>query len=93
MRVTNPSQMDDLVRMVAVAIGAEVGGPAPQAVEDLQSMRRVLNQPDVTVKTMANFFGMLRVQAQAAGAHGTDKAILAAAKWFYDNVEKRVRAA
>jgi hypothetical protein len=93
MRVTNPSQMDELVRMVAAAIGAEVGGPAPQAVEDLQAMRRVLNQPDVTVKTMANIFGMLRDQAQVAGAQGTDKAILAAAKWFYDNVEKRVRAA
>ena len=93
MQVTNPSQMDDLVRMVAAAIKAEAGRPAPQAVEDLQAMRRVLSQPDVTVKTMANFFGMLRVQAQAAGAQGTDKAILAAAKWFYDNVEKRVRAA
>ena len=32
-------------------------------------------------------------KAKTAGVNLTDKAILEAAKWFYDNVEKRVRAA
>ena len=91
-RVTSPQQLNNLLSAVLSSILAEAGS-ASGNVEAFQAMSKALLQPDVTVKTMAGIFGQMRREAQAVGARGTDQAILAAAKWFYDNVEKKARAA
>ena len=85
-QVRTGSDMGTFIERVEAAISAETGG-----VESQQSELAAITSTASTtgdVKVIAPLFARLRAVAQREAAPKTDAAILKAAAWYYNNVEK-----
>lgn len=83
-QVRDSADMVKFVDLVAAAIAQEKSGARPV----LANIRVRASEANNSVKLIAPLFKDLRAQAQSVGAMTTDDAILVAAAWYYNNVEK-----
>jgi|688.fasta_scaffold639128_2 hypothetical protein len=86
-QVRTSSDMVTFVDRVENAVSDEIGESflsTPAALSSIQATAKSSSD----VKVIAPLFGQLRSFAQGQGASKTDQAILKAAAWYYNNVEK-----
>lgn len=86
-RVRTGSDMVTFVDRVENAVSDENGESFPSTPSALASIQSVAKSSS-DIKVIAPLFGRLRSFAQEQGATKTDAAILKAAAWYYNNVEK-----
>ena len=84
------TQVRDSADMVAFVdlVGASIAQEVPGKTAVLANIRVRAAEANNSVKLIAPLFKDLRAQAQSVGATTTDDAILVAAAWYYNNVEK-----
>lgn len=85
MQVRDSDDMVDFVAKVKTAIALEARGKPQPFLANIEKRAKESND---SVKLIAPLFKDLRAQAQSVDATTTDDAILVAAAWFYENVEK-----
>lgn len=86
-QVRTGSDMATFVDRVENAVSDEIGESTQTTPPELVSIRGAAKTSS-DVKVIAPLFGRLRSFAQGEGASKTDAAILKAAAWYYNNVEK-----
>lgn len=86
-QVRTGSDMVTFVDRVENAVSDEIGESTQTTPPELLSIRGAAKSSS-DVKVIAPLFGRLRSFAQGEGASKTDQAILKAAAWYYNNVEK-----
>ena len=84
-QVHDSSDMVDFIGKVKTAIALEARGKTQPVLTNIEARAKEANN---SVKLIAPLFKDLRAQAQSVGATTTDDAILVAAAWYYNNVEK-----
>ena len=85
MQVRDSDDMVDFITKVKTAIALETRGGTQPFLTNIELRAKEAND---SVKLIAPLFKDLRAQAQSVDATMTDNAILAAAAWYYNNVEK-----